>query len=93
MFDLSFPEWAVSIQAGVHFDYAKYDDKHHVVSLYHEGKKQQSCRIEPRIGQSDQEAVTHAKEVLLYWWNKKVSSDWEETSPGHFKNLKASASG
>jgi hypothetical protein len=91
MFDLSIPEWAISIQDGLHFDYLKYN-QYHIVSLYHKGKKKHSFRaeiIEDGSGQSGQDTITKGKNGLLYWWSKKVSPDWKETSPGHFKNLRA----
>ena len=90
-FDLSVPPDGERFGApvkGIHFSHEQVG-KHHVVTLFHRGEEVTVCRIEPKIEQPDQDAIDHAKAVLLHYWYMKTSDDWEETGTHRFHKKNA----
>ena len=43
----------------------------HMVTMYKDGKNIKSCEINPRFNQTQEQAVQHAKDVLLYWYDRE----------------------
>lgn len=43
----------------------------HLVTMYRFGTEIKSCKITPRDDQTDEQAIQHAKDVLLYWYDRK----------------------